>query len=229
MEIINSKSLYKTLDNLNHIFINKESISVKDRTEVAHWIAARQGLKVSYTNMPAPTEADFKGIRLFTGDILTSKASIGHILGEESIRALYLLDIKDQKTSIALSNASSGIKTVIERNYKAGNYYLGTFCCGKCTAALWRNLSAEGVKKNKEYFESGIKYLKSLRDGKDKWKRFPFFYTVLALSDIDLPESKSELEYASVLLKRYVNRKGRNGIYENRKKAISKKALELIG
>jgi hypothetical protein len=179
--------------------------------------------------MPAPTETDFNGIRLFTGDSLTSKASIGHILGEESIRALYFLDIKDQKTSLSLSNATSGIKIVIERNYKAGNYYLGTFCCGKCTVALWRNLSAEGVKKNKKYFESGIKYLKSLRDGKGKWKRFPFFYTVLALSDIDLPSSKAELEYASGLLKRYVNRKDKNGIYEYRKKAISRKALELIG
>ncbi|HMS33150.1 MAG TPA: hypothetical protein PKC91_03605 [Ignavibacteria bacterium] len=228
MNIIDNKSLYKTLDNLNQIFLRKEFISLSDRKNTARWISDRQGLKGSYTDMFAPTESDFNEIKLFTGDKLTSKASIAHILGEESLRALYLLNVQDRKIQDAFDKARSGIMKVLKRNYEAGIYPDGTFCCGKCTVALWRNLSAEGVRKNKKSLESGINYMKSFRDGKGKYNRFPFFYTVLALSDIDLPESKAEIEYCSSLLRKYVKRKEQNDIYSERKKIIAERALEMI-
>lgn len=228
MNIIDNNSLYKTLDNLNQLFLRKEFISLSDRKNTARWISDRQGLKGSYTDMFAPTDSDFKEIKLFTGDKLTSKASIAHILGEESLRALYLLDVKDRKIQDAFDKARSGIKNVLKRNYEAGIYPDGTFCCGKCTAALWRNLSAEGVSKNKKSLESGINHLKSFRDGKGKYSRFPFFYTVLALSDIDLPAAKAEIEYCSGLLRKYVKRKEKNEIYTERKKIIAENALEMI-
>ncbi len=228
MKIVDTDSLFRTLDNLNQMFLFKENISGSERAKAAHWITGRQGLIGAYAGMFAPTDSDFKGIRLFTGDYLNSKASIGHILGEESIRALYLLKVNDSKTIDALSKATSGINTILKRNYKAGNYAEGTFCCGKCTVALWRNLSAEGVRKNKKYFESGFRYLKSMRDEKGRYKRFPFFYTMLALSDIDLPQSKEEIRYASEVLRRFARRKVNNDLYENRKIEISKRALLLI-
>ncbi len=228
MKIIDSNSLYRTLDNLNQRFLNNDKLTLKERTEAAHWISARQGLKGSYAGMPAPAEKDFNGIRLFTGEYIDSIASIGHILGEESLRALYLLNINDDRTSKVMTGFKSGLYKAIKKQYSLGRYAEGTFCCGKCTAALWRNLSAEGVNKNKKSLVSGIKYLKSHRDGKGKYKRFPFFYTILALSDINLPESKAEIEYASVLLRKYVNRKETDDVYGNRKKVISYKALELI-
>lgn len=228
MKIIDSNSLYKTLDNLNQRFLNNEQLTLKERTEVAHWISGRQGLKGTYAGMPAPSEIDFRGIKLFTGEYINSIASIGHILGEESLRALYLLNINDDRTNSVIKGFKSGLYKAIKKQYSLGRYAEGTFCCGKCTAALWRNLSAEGVKKNKQSLVAGIKYLKSLRDGKGKYKRFPFFYTILALSDINLPEAKAEIEYASDLLRRYVNRKGNDDIYGKRKKAVSIKALELI-
>lgn len=228
MKIVDTSSLFRTLDNLNHLILFSENISDENRTNTAQWISGRQGLNGAYAGMFAPTDTDYKGIRLFTGDLLNSKASIGHILGEESIRALYLLNADDIKIKNTLSKAKFGINEVLQRNYKAGNYAEGTFCCGKCTVALWRNLSAEGVGKNKKYFESGFKYLKSLRDGKGRYKRFPFFYTMLALSDIDLPQSKEEIKYASEILRRFSLRKFKSDIYENRKIEISKKALLLI-
>ncbi|MBK8552900.1 MAG: hypothetical protein IPL53_18315 [Ignavibacteria bacterium] len=228
MSIIHTKSLYKTLDNLNQKFFDGTVLSSSERNQLAKWITERQGLKGSYTNMFAPTDNDFKGIILFTGDKLTSKASSAHILGEESLRALHLLNVKDKKVQAAFDKARSGIKNVLEKNYKLGIYPLGMFCCGKCTAALWRNISAEGVNKNKKALDSGIKYLRSMRDGKGKWRRFPFFYTLLALTDIDLPSAKEELKYASELCRKYINRKDNGDNYVKRKKEIARRVLELL-
>lgn len=228
MKIINPESLYKTLDNLNQHLFYDVKLTSKEKTEVARWLSDRQGVKGSYANMFAPAGNDFEGIKLFTGYKLTSKASIAHILGEETLRALYLLKSNDTKVNKAISESRTGINKVLKYNYDSGNYIYGTFCCGKCTAALWRNLSAEGVGKNKKALETGIKYLKSLRDGKGKWKRFPFFYTLLALTDINLPASKEELTYASEVCKKYLNRKSTGDVYGKRKRDIAKKVLELI-
>lgn len=228
MSIINAASLYKTLDNLNQRFLDNKVLTSAERNQVSKWISQRQGLKGSYANMFAPSDSDFKEIILFTGDKLTSKASIAHILGEESLRALSLLNVKDKKVEAAAEKARSGLNSLLKRNYEQGNYPLGMFCCGKCTAALWRNISAEGVNKNKKALESGIKYLKSMRDGKGKWRRFPFFYTLLALTDINLPAAKEELEYASDICRRYVNRKSKEDTYGKRKKEIARRALEKL-
>lgn len=228
MTIINKNSLYQTVDNINQILFNNRSLSKSEANEVAHWIAVRQGLKGSYSNMIAPTDIDFTGIKLFTGDKLTSKASIAHILGEESLRVLFILKPDDKKVVSSLMKASSGIKELIKRNYLKGNYPEGFFCCGKCTVAYWRNLSSEGLKKNKKTLEAGIRYLKSFRDGKGKWGRFPYFYTLLALIDIDLPSAKEELIYASDLCRKYLNRKSSDNIYEKRKKEIARRVLEKI-
>ena len=108
MKIIDSNSLYKTLDNLNQRFLNNEQLTLKERTEVAHWISGRQGLKGTYAGMPAPSEIDFRGIKLFTGEYINSIASIGHILGEESLRALYLLNINDDRTNSVIKGFKSG-------------------------------------------------------------------------------------------------------------------------
>lgn len=228
MKIINSKSLSKTLDNLNQLLFYNEKFSDKERTEAAGWIAGRQGLKGSYGNILfAPTENDFKGIKLFTGDKLTSKASIAHILGEESLRALQILNPKNKGVNKTILEAKTGLNKILKNNYYLGNPF-GTFCCGKCTAALWRNLSAEGATKNNNFFENGIKYLKSLRDGKGKWKRFPFFYTLLALTDINLPSAEEELIYASGICKKYLNRKITDDVYVKRKREIAERVLKLI-
>ncbi|MDZ4713445.1 MAG: hypothetical protein SGI89_14135 [bacterium] len=228
MKILQKNSLAKTIENLNEAFLTDVKLSLKERKEVAGWIAGRQGLKGSYANMFAPSATDFNGIILFTGDNITSKASIAHIIGEESLWALYILDVKDKTVSKKLSEAGLGIKKAIQGNDKLRNSAKGTFCCGKCSVAYWRNLSGEGVAENKTELENGIKFLKAQRDGKGGWRRFPFYYTLLALTGIDIPSAKDEMRYASAVCERYVKRKSSEDKYTRRKKEIAKKVLSLI-
>jgi hypothetical protein len=59
--------------------------------------------------MFAPTARDFEtGIRLFTGERITSGAAASHILGEEACRALLLLktDVKDAREALKRATRS---------------------------------------------------------------------------------------------------------------------------
>ena len=57
--------------------------------------------------MFAPTQRDFRvGIRLFTGERISTGAATGHILGEEACRTLILLDAGVPEAAEALARAN---------------------------------------------------------------------------------------------------------------------------
>jgi hypothetical protein len=77
--------------------------------------------------MFAPTEGDFaEGIRLFTGERISSGAATGHILGEEACRVLYLLNGSPARVRQALARASSSMDRLLTRS-EAGNPRRGFF------------------------------------------------------------------------------------------------------
>jgi len=43
----------------------------------------------------------------------------------------------------------------------------------------------------------GLKALKKRRDGKGRWRNFPFYYTLLSLTEIDIPQPVDEMKYAA--------------------------------
>ena len=56
--------------------------------------------------MFAPTNEDYtEGVRLFTGERISSRVGTGHILGEEACRALLLLDVGLGEVENALEQA----------------------------------------------------------------------------------------------------------------------------
>ena len=75
----------------------------------------------------------------------------------------------------------------------------GLYGCGKCSVGLWRNLLAGGLDRHEERLRRGGSHLRSVRDGEHHWRRFPFWYTVLALSEMDSTEARAELKYAPAL------------------------------
>ena len=176
--------------------------------------------------MFAPTERDFKeGIRLFTGERVHSRAAIGHILGEEACRAIILLDLKDEGVQNALKRASLGMMSRIDLSKRTP----GMYCCGTCSASLWRHLAVGGLKDPKRRLEKGMEALKLHRVGNGKWKRFPFYYTLLALSEINSPSAISEMNYAAPVLIRIMKRKvGDNKISECRR-VLVERIFEKIG
>ncbi len=186
--LINPRSLSKTVDAINEALFEGRKLAAKERAAAARWIAARQGLPGCYGGTFAgfPSERA-KGIVVFTGERVAF-ASARHILGEEASRALRLLRVGGRDISSALAAADSGMMRCLARaaaDPRKRNP--GLFCCGKCTVGFWRNLLAGGLDRREERLRLGAAHLESLRDGRQGWRTFPFWYTVLALSEMDNP------------------------------------------
>lgn len=225
--LVHPKSLSETVDAVNEAIADGVKISASERKKVARWIASRQGLPGAYANTFAGFEREQRhGIRLFTGERVNS-ASARHILGEEASRVVRQLDVRDRAVRQALSRATEGLLQCLARaaaDPRRTNP--GIFCCGKCTVGLWRHLAAGGLDRQEERLHKGIQYLRSVRDGKG-WRTFPFWYTVLLLSEIDLPGAKAELRHVAPELKRAVARSSATR-FARRRQTIASRALTII-
>jgi hypothetical protein len=74
----------------------------------------------------------------------------------------------------------------------------------------------------------GVNYLRERRDGKGRWRRFPFYYTLLALVEIPGTHAAEEIRYASPVLERMLRRSGRGDRFQRRRRAIAERALARI-
>jgi hypothetical protein len=201
--MINRASVSETLDAVNDAFYAGRTLPAVERGRIARWIAGRQGLPGAYADTFAgfPSERS-KGIVLFTGERIAS-ASARHILGEEASRAVRQLRVRDPEVTRALERAEDGLMRCLARAAAdPRNDNPGLYCCGKCSVGLWRNLLAGGLDRHDERLRRGASHLRSMRDGQHQWRRFPFWYTVLALSEIDATEARAELKYAAPTLER---------------------------
>ena len=104
----------------------------------------------------------------------------------------------------------------------------GLYCCGKCSVGLWRNVLAGGLDRREERLARGAIHLKSLRDGDQGWRKFPFWYTVLALSEMDSGEAKAELTYAAPALERAASRAVPSAVYARRRHELATRTLKSL-
>jgi len=208
--LIHPDSLGDTLDAVNAAIFYNQPISDGERRAAALWIAGRQGLPRSYAGMFAPTAADYAlGALTFTSDPVVSGAGTAHILSEEACYALNRLGVAEHEVQNALRRARAGILRRIDGNEPEPRW-TGVFCCATCSVALWRHLLATGRPDDLARLENGLAELKRRRDDKGRWKRFPFYYTLLALSEIDLPAARAEIHYALPTINRALRRLARS-------------------
>jgi hypothetical protein len=227
--VIIRTSLSQTVDAVNAAQFEGRAIAATERTQVARWIAARQGLPGSYGGTFAgfPSERS-RGIVLFTGERIQS-ASARHILGEESSRALRLLRVRDGAVARALEAADHGLLQCLARAAEdVRRQNPGLFCCGKCSVGVWRNLLSGGLDRREERLRSGASHLRSVRDGEHGWRKFPFWYTVLALSEMDADEATAELKYAAPELERTAKRPEASAVYARRRQELATRTLNRL-
>jgi hypothetical protein len=221
MKILDPTSLMKTLDNINERYLFSTTIPEPEGIEVAQWITAQQGKKGHYRNMYAPSAMDFEqGMRLFTGERLVS-ASARHIMGQEAARATWLLGKGDPEVREVYGRATGWMAK------EPGFQESGTFCCGRCSLAYWRHMRVGSFKNKETYISKGLLAMKDCRDQKGAWHRFPFFYAIYTLLDLDLEAAFEELIYARPRMEKFM-RNNRPGLYSKRRVTIIEKALQKL-
>ncbi len=195
------ESLAETIWRLEEVrqgFRQKSTVQVK---QALNWILSRQGLKWSYMNLFAPTEKDMFGVKLLTGERINS-AALRHVLGEEALRTAILWNVGSMGM---VKKAMRGFNQLLERG-KPSAKSSGFYCCYKCTLALLRTLTVGKPNNWKEILERGIGRMKKERTPDGRWHGFPFFYTLLTLSELDSPSAKAELRHASKVAQRLLER-----------------------
>jgi len=233
-DIIHPDSLGDTLDILNSGIFYGLNITPDEKSRVMTWLASRQGLPGSYAGMFAPTAQDYAvGAMTFTGEVVVSRAGIGHLLSEEACRAMNRLGVSENsEINLSLHRARRAILHRLESSGENG-IWSGAYCCGYCSVALWRHLSSSGQKEDEFRLENGMMALKRRRDGKGRWKQFPFYYTLLALSEIELPVALNEIIYALPSIERALRKVERSDPeaeteHERRRRIVMGRILQKI-
>ena len=227
--LIDRASLSRTVDAINAAHFAGRALAPAECRRAATWIAARQGLPGAYGGTFAgfPSERS-DGIIVFTGERMAF-ASARHILGEEASRALRLLRVRDRVVTSALEAADDGLMRCLARVAEDPRHRNpGLYCCAKCSVGLWRNLLAGGLDRREERLRLGAGHLRSMRDGRTGWRKFPFWYTVLALSEMDTAEAKRELKYAAPALERAAHRAAPSAVHAARRHELATRALRSL-
>jgi hypothetical protein len=217
--------LAATSDAVEEAFFLGRPLAAAQRQQVARWIAARQGLPGSYAGMFAPGSRDWNGITVFTGEAIATRAGVSHILGEEACRVLIRLGSTQASARNGLALATQGMLNRLQPSGDSSRSLCGMYCCGICSVAMWRHLMVGGLSESERRLVAGMKELKAHRDGRGRWRRFPFWYTLLALSELDLPGARTEMRYAAPDCERYLRRARRNGRYTQRRRLVAERIL----
>ena len=208
MSFVDSGSLARTADQVNHAHFFGEKITKRDAREASKWIVSRywQAIpeRIRNSAKPNPRWASVpksfnltdverrKKPRTFTGEALAN-ASLRMVHSREAARALFILGaVLDEHPSEAFSLCES-VRDTANHLKEHGT---PLFCCGPCTVSVWRLAGIGAPVAADDALSHLLSALPKHRDGNGAWRRFPFFYTLLALSELEHPKAVAELKYA---------------------------------
>jgi len=223
MSLVNPNSLVATLANINDAML-LGPLPPGEREEAAEWIASRAGAPGSYRGLPAPTGRDRHAkLRLYTGETVGSHAGTGCKLGFEATWALAVLrPSKAAVRKIALACRDRAIERFAQETARRR----GMYCCYSCSVAGWRALGAAHVPQAERLLDAGLALLRDSRVSTGRWAKFPFWYTVLALSDLESPAAREELRHAATALERALAARPRTDPASRRRRLLARRALE---
>ena len=223
MAVVNEQSLAQTLHTITQAWLAGTQLSADDRVDAARWIAGRVGIAGSYGGLPAPTSADYRDkVYLYTGESVRSNAGIGCKLGFEAVWALAQLNVHDAAVRQATLQAQARTLALFDRQPSRAK---GMYCCYSCSQAGWRALAT--IDNGQPFLTLGLELLHNTRDGKGRWTKFPFWYSVLSLVHSQAKTARAELQYAAPALERFLRRKDFSQLHDARRKLLAQKALGI--
>ncbi len=220
MIIFHPTSLTASLDSATEVLFFQRAIAPALRDELAHLFIKRQILTGSNSGFFIPYASEPRSqTRLFTGEMLRTEFACRHMPLIETTRVLALLapDNPAAARSIQLSDRRMNLMCY------------STFCskgeCRSLTVAYMRYLAALDNEDSAVHLSQFLTALAGHRDGKGKWHGFPFYYTILMLSESDDPFAAHELQYAGPLLERLSGQNWSNDRYASRCQSIVNNAM----
>ena len=201
--LIHDSSLGLTLAAANDHLPADCELNTKARSDLIGWILDRQIRSGSHRGLFEPLRLDDpESARTVTGERLRTRLGIQHIVTQEAARLLWMLgfDRSDVRDAVQLANA---------RMSKAC-YALHHCVIGECAHSSIGYLRFQGTAhpwQHPPWIHRHLSVIRSLRDGKGRWNRLPFYYTLLCLHELDHEWADVELRYAAPACARVAHRR----------------------
>jgi hypothetical protein len=218
--IIYPTSLTATIESASERILQQQPVNKAQSEEITSLLVGRQVLsgKNAAFFLPFASERDTKP-RLFTGEPLHTDFAYRHIQLIEAARLLVLLGIEHVAVQHSISRA--------EQCMSASCY--SKFCAkGECKAisiAYMRYLACFTNEDADSKLLHFLMNLGSFRDGKGRWRGFPFFYTLLMLTELDDAVASQELEYAAPACAKWLDQIDAPNHFSNRRQLIISNVL----
>jgi hypothetical protein len=94
---------------------------------------------------------------------------------------------------------------------------------------VWRLAGIDAPVADDAALDHLLSALPQYRDGQGAWRRFPFFYTLLALSELDHPKVRDELRYARGACEQKLTRLKPSNDTALRRIAVMERVLDAAG
>ena len=93
---------------------------------------------------------------------------------------------------------------------------------------FWRHILAGGLDRPEHRLRLGLKRLREQRSANGEWRAFPFWYTVLALVEMETAAARTELTHAARRIEAEARRPPMSTLYAVRRNALARRAAELL-
>jgi hypothetical protein len=200
MNITDKGNLYKTITNAAMFLFNGGSYTPSENVILTRWILSHQNRYKGFIFYP--TQADREnGIRLFSGEKPKTKFLADNAVELETLRILALIQPEALEVQQVLQKANERLFRLCFANGCTQGE------CAHAFIAFMRYLTAYNVNGSSDKFGQTLKVLKRKRNGDGKWHDFPFFFTLLWLTDLPYSFAYDELSYSHDHCKRLLVKK----------------------
>lgn len=214
-------SLSRTLDVANDALSEGRQISDEERWQTVEWLLSRQVGAGRNVGAFAPTTSDLsRGVHLYTGERLRTQLAAWNVLSAESARLLALFGGRDAAAQEAVERAAGWLEI---------SCFVRSDCAiGECAHSFVSHVRFLCVTEpTSPVLRRRVGVIREHRDGKGRWERFPFYYTLLALSEIADEAARGELRYAVPACERARSRSSKSKVYDRRRKALIERIISL--
>ncbi|MBM3134723.1 MAG: hypothetical protein FJZ89_05420 [Chloroflexi bacterium] len=199
MQFADESSLYATVTGAARFLFEGGSFSAEERAGLANWILAHQNRQRGFIFHPTFDEMA-TGIRLLSGERPRTRLLAANAVELETLRLLALLQPEADR---------------VQRIFQEADARLAPLCfasvcttgeCAHASIAVLRYRMARDTVSAASSFSQALDALKADRRGDGRWRRFPFFFTLLWLVELPADLARDELSYAAPACARVIGR-----------------------
>jgi hypothetical protein len=220
MSILSTERLFQTLDLLNELTFKGLFITENEKDALVDWLSSRQYRVTALAGFFRPTPLDQElPLRLFTGERIQTHFATDFISSIEAARALRLLiDPGSDLEHLLLPTEERISQACFASQCTQGE-------CAHATIALLRYLGVGGLNRTGSSLAAFLQTIHNHQDGKGRWERLPFYYTLLALTEIQSPGAYAELQYAAPACEALIRKPARSTKVDERRRAVLERVL----